>query len=930
VRGRAAIYARYSSHNQREESIEIQLENDRAYAADNDLEVVAEYCDYAQTGRDTNRAQFQRMMLDARSGLFDYVVIYKVTRIMRNRDEMALTRVMLRRSGVEILYAGESLPEGSSGTLMLGFLEVLAEWESDLDSERIRDGVHKNAHDCKTNGCTIFGYKTGPDGKYEVDPLEAEGVRMAFGMVCRGETVAAVVRALEKYPTKRGGKWRQQTVTRLLRRPQYYGLYSYAGFKFEGGMPAIVSRETWDEAQAKLGHGRPRPRETQMRYVLTGKLFHSCGTDDAAMVGTCGTSSGNQGKYYYYRCLTCRMTVRKTTIEALVAQAARDALDNVETKGVVADLVISYEASVDGEPCQSEVIQKELDHIRLAYNRVWKAIEEGTVPPGGKERIDSLKAREELLLQELRTTRAIEGRRLTRDVIIGWLGRLDEMDPEEIIASFVERVWIDGDDVTIRFAFDKTVTVSSSGFSTAPPKTRRASTPCVSRCCGTRGIRPCGGAASTVVPPICELLSTTKQIVLIKFGACNKATPHRRELAPLHLATVGDIQYSTSGLSESFCNGVDAMEVKEKHVELVELFSDLIYVYAISRMTMLIEEPAAGIIQPRDFGRYLVLSLVVLQGWLYMTNYINRYGSWRWWEYVISGVNMVAAVYVSNTISSSWEQMYVPFNASMLVMLLTVAGLYFIQMRLGEQDLAAAKNSLSILGVVCLTYLLAGIAIGVGAPAGTIIWIDVIAVLIGAFLPFFMRGDFDISIINWPHLTERFELLVIVTFGEGVVGMAGFFDVSSLSLEPILMFIVLLLLFGCYAVQMHNLVDRQAQRRGLRLMFSHYLIVIAVNLVTVACKLCGEGAAVGWMLDATMVLSLVLFFVSLVTNSAYYKDGIVLERADVVKMALATTMGCAVVMASDGRVYAFLTGATLVAGLNLAVLYSKQVRLVAP
>jgi len=99
------------------------------------------------------------------------------------------------------------------------------------------------------------------------------------------------------------------------------------------------------------------------------------------------------------------------------------------------------------------------------------------------------------------------------------------------------------------------------------------------------------------------------------------------------------------------------MEVKEKHVELVELFSDLIYVYAISRMTMLIEEPAAGIIQPRDFGRYLVLSLVVLQGWLYMTNYINRL-----WFAALVGVTsfcviwFFAAVYVSNTISSSWEQ----------------------------------------------------------------------------------------------------------------------------------------------------------------------------------------------------------------------------------------------------------------------------------
>ena len=60
------------------------------------------------------------------TALFDYVVIYKVTRIMRNRDEMSLARIMLRKAGVEILYAGEDISSGSSGVLQLGMLEVLA------------------------------------------------------------------------------------------------------------------------------------------------------------------------------------------------------------------------------------------------------------------------------------------------------------------------------------------------------------------------------------------------------------------------------------------------------------------------------------------------------------------------------------------------------------------------------------------------------------------------------------------------------------------------------------------------------------------------------------------------------------------------------------------------------------------------------------
>ena len=103
VKRRAAIYARFSSHNQRSESIEIQVDAGTRYIAENGLELVKIYADYAKTGRNTDRREYKQMMNDARLGLFDYVVIYKVPRIMRNRDEMALTRIMLRKAGVESL-----------------------------------------------------------------------------------------------------------------------------------------------------------------------------------------------------------------------------------------------------------------------------------------------------------------------------------------------------------------------------------------------------------------------------------------------------------------------------------------------------------------------------------------------------------------------------------------------------------------------------------------------------------------------------------------------------------------------------------------------------------------------------------------------------------------------------------------------------------
>ncbi|GHV97810.1 hypothetical protein lacNasYZ03_18960 [Lactobacillus nasalidis] len=351
-------------------------------------------------------------------------------------------------------------------------------------------------------------------------------------------------------------------------------------------------------------------------------------------------------------------------------------------------------------------------------------------------------------------------------------------------------------------------------------------------------------------------------------------------------------------------------KVKEKAVGQIELFYDLIYVYAISRLTILVEEPKNGVIPFSDFLTYLVVALVILQAWLYMTNYVNRYGQWKWHEYLLIAGNMIGAVYMTNTISKNWNEMTLTFNLSMLVMLVCVWLLYFIQLCLKQQDAGAAKNSLVILTVDCLLYFAAFLA-SIFHADSAVIWMDAVAVLVGAFLPFFVRGHFDISIISFPHLAERFELLTIVTFGEGVVGMTEYFDVQHFSMRPILTFTVILLLFGCYMLQLHSLCSHKRVERALRLMFTHYFILIALNLVTVGFHFLENPEADRMFTACLMIVSLAVFFTSILIDSAYYSAKYRFTGKDAGIAFASLAAGAAVMLVGRNNTYFFLIGELL-------------------
>ena len=120
---KAVIYARYSSDNQREESIEGQIRDCRAYAEYNGIEIVGEYIDRAFSAKTDDRPDFQRMIADSAKKLFDVVLVWKLDRFARNRYDSAFYRYTLRKNGVRLISVKENISDGPEGIILESMIE---------------------------------------------------------------------------------------------------------------------------------------------------------------------------------------------------------------------------------------------------------------------------------------------------------------------------------------------------------------------------------------------------------------------------------------------------------------------------------------------------------------------------------------------------------------------------------------------------------------------------------------------------------------------------------------------------------------------------------------------------------------------------------------------------------------------------------------
>ena len=115
---KAVIYARYSSDNQREESIEGQLRECTAYCQKNDITILRTYIDRALSAKTDHRPDFQRMIKDSAKGLFEIVLVWKLDRFSRDRYDSAHYKHILKKNGVKVVSAKEHISDGPEGIIL--------------------------------------------------------------------------------------------------------------------------------------------------------------------------------------------------------------------------------------------------------------------------------------------------------------------------------------------------------------------------------------------------------------------------------------------------------------------------------------------------------------------------------------------------------------------------------------------------------------------------------------------------------------------------------------------------------------------------------------------------------------------------------------------------------------------------------------------
>lgn len=465
----AVIYARYSSHGQTEQSIEGQLAKGHEYAAAKGYTVVHEYIDRAMTGRNDNREQFQKMLSDTAKHQFSVIIVWKVDRFGRNREEIAFNKHTCKKNGVRVEYVAESLPNTAEAVILESVLEGMAEYYSLQLSQNILRGQLESAKKCRCIGGTRpLGYTVDENKRFVIDPKTAPIVKIIFDKYAQGETISQITSYLNEQGirTTKGKPFTKNSLTALLKNEKYIGLYLYKDLvRIEGGVPAIIDKATFDKVQEMLKINRRAPSHTWTRfeYLLTDKLF--CGCCGAPMVGESGFSR-NGAKYSYYSCTrkrkehTCnKRAVRQDWIEPLVLQKARELLFDDELLNFIADKAWEYYAAEDKSQKEKAALEAQLADVERGINNLVRAIEAGIFNSATKSRMDELDAQKAALMASLADLEILSGIQLTRDRILFFLLRFRDMDFEDIdsqkrlVQLFINSVFVYDDKIKITFNY---------------------------------------------------------------------------------------------------------------------------------------------------------------------------------------------------------------------------------------------------------------------------------------------------------------------------------------------------------------------------------------------------------------------------------------------------------------------------------------------
>lgn len=460
------LYGRYSSHNQKDISIEQQFEKGYELAAEYGIKIVDTYADRAVSGRTDKRKDFQRMMRDAAKNKFRYVISWKSNRIGRNMLEALINESKLQEMGVRVLYVEEDFDDTAAGRFAARSMMNVNQFYSENMAEDIKRGLYDNASNCMVaNGHLPYGYKADATLHYVIDEPKAAVIKEIFTRVAAGEPFVDIMNSLNArgITTSYGRPWGRSSFQKILSNERYRGIYIYSDVRIEGGIPRIISDELYFKVQEVLSTKKnPQGRHrVNGDYLLTGKLF--CGHCKAPMIGVSGTSrTGNL--HYYYVCQkrktekTCdKKNVRRDDIEMRVADAIYTYALKDDIIEWIVDSTVKYSQKQESQSGIG-LLQDQLADTQKSIKNLMNAIEQGIITPTTKSRLVELEQEKATIEGKIAAARAdivpVDRVRLEE-----WLRSLRDGDIQDkkfqaqLFDTFLLAAYVYDDNLRIVFTF---------------------------------------------------------------------------------------------------------------------------------------------------------------------------------------------------------------------------------------------------------------------------------------------------------------------------------------------------------------------------------------------------------------------------------------------------------------------------------------------
>lgn len=391
----AVIYARYSSDNQTEQSIEGQLRVCQDYAQRNDILILKTYIDRAMTGTNDNRPDFQQMIKDSEKKEFEYIIVYKIDRFSRNKYETAKYKKILKDNSVKLLSAMENIPDTPEGIILESLLEGMAEYYSAELAQKVKRGMKETRFKGNfTGGHLIYGYKV-ENHKVIIDEEKAEVVRFIYEQYSLGTYVKDIIAELNsKRIFNKGKPFARNTIYNILKNEKYSGIYRFKDEIFSNIYPAIVPNEVYTKVRKKIGLNKYGKRSVEVVYLLRHKL--KCGYCGMPISAECGTAKDGS-KRHYYKCLgrkrnngCTKTSVRKELFEDFVLDNILKVLTNSKYVDTMVEALLKFQELQSNTNSLINSLVKEYKQAESSLNNIMKAVEQGIINNTTNKRMKEL------------------------------------------------------------------------------------------------------------------------------------------------------------------------------------------------------------------------------------------------------------------------------------------------------------------------------------------------------------------------------------------------------------------------------------------------------------------------------------------------------------------------------------------------------------